>query len=337
MSKKDKLSSITAGLGEALDKMVPSAQETKPRTAPGQLIAFRNEMATYEDRIADLEADLADAKRTEIAIELIDPNPWQPRTFFDPKEIADLAASIAEVGLIQPVIVRRVQTLDTEPKRGGVQSLDTRYQLVAGERRLRAHREIGRGTIKAIVIDAADDELAVMALAENLDRADLADYEISKAIRRAEKEFPNRKHMAKAIGIERSDLYRYLAFDSLPEFIKGDLDSTPQLLSRFAAEQVASIIKVRGTQAIEVLTDLWKRVKEGNLDQTKLADSVNSALTRGHTVRTDRDIKKLFVGKEQAGSITRDASSLTIKIKSAVLRAEQETRLREFVEALLKG
>ncbi|TRZ68834.1 MAG: ParB/RepB/Spo0J family partition protein, partial [Rhodocyclaceae bacterium] len=153
-------------------------------------------MATYEDRIAALEEDLADAKRTDIPIELIAPNPWQPRTFFDPNEIADLAASIAEVGLVQPIIVRRVQPLDTESSDKSVQSLDTSYQLIAGERRLRAHKELGRPTIKAIVTKAADDEMAMMALAENLDRADLAEYEISKAIRRAEKEFPNRKHMA---------------------------------------------------------------------------------------------------------------------------------------------
>lgn len=335
MSKKDKFQSISAGLSEVLDKMEPAAQSETPRTAPGQLIAFRNEMATYEDRIAALEADLADAKRTEIPVELIDPNPWQPRTFFDQMEIADLAASIAEVGLIQPVIVRRVQTLDTGEKRQRVQSLDTRFELVAGERRLRAHQALGQATIKAIVIVAADEDLAVMALAENLDRADLADYEISKAIRRAEKEFPNRKHMAKAIGVERSDLYRYLAFDALPDFLKTDLDRAPRLLSRFAAEQVVSLLKAHGAVAIEALSVLWSRVKEGKLDQTKLADAVLTSITRGHTLRTDRDIKKLFIGKEQAGSITRDAGALTIKIRTAAISPAKESRLRAFVQQLL--
>ena len=333
MKKADKFDALSAGLGETLDKL-ESVLPTRPKTAPGQLMSFRNEMATYEDRIAALEAELADAKRTEIPVENIEPNPWQPRTYFDPQEISELAASIAEVGLIQPVIVRRVQTLDTKPTSKNVQSLDTRYQLIAGERRLRAHKELGRSEIKAIVLDAADDELAVMALAENLDRADLADYEISKAIRRAEKEFPNRKHMAKAIGIERSDLYRFLAFDSLPEFVKEDLESNPRLLGRVAAGQVVSLIKDRGPEAINALSVIWPKVKEGHLNEGKLASSVE-ALLAGKAARTDRDIRKLFVNKVQAGSITRDQNAITVKIKTVLLSDEKEIRLREFVQQLL--
>ena len=102
MKKADKLDKLSAGLGETLDKLTSSVP-THTKTAPGQLMSFRNEMATYEDRIAALEAELADAKRTEIPVEIIDPNPWQPRTYFDPQEISELAASIAEVGLIQRI------------------------------------------------------------------------------------------------------------------------------------------------------------------------------------------------------------------------------------------
>ena len=333
MKKADKFDKLSAGLGETLDKL-ESVLPTRPKTAPGQLMSFRNEMATYEDRIAALEAELADAKRTEIPVENIDPNPWQPRTYFDPQEIAELAASIAEVGLIQPIIVRRVQTLDTKSTNKNVQALDARYQLIAGERRLRAHKELGRSEIKTIVLDAADDELAVMALAENLDRADLADYEISKAIRRAEKEFPNRKHMAKAIGIERSDLYRFLAFDSLPELIKADLEINPRLLGRVAAGQVVSLIKDRGPEAINALSVIWPKVKEGHLNEGKLASSVD-ALLAGKAARTDRDIRKLFVNKVQAGSITRDQNAITVKIKTVLLSDEKEIRLRELVQQLL--
>jgi ParB family chromosome partitioning protein len=333
MSKQDKFNEISAGLGETLDKIgLPVVARAK--TAPGQLMSFRNEMETYETRIAALETELSDAKRTEIPLNLIDPNPWQPRTYFDPQEILELASSISEIGLVQPVIVRRVQSLDTVFSQKGVQPLDTRYQLIAGERRLRAHKELGRSTIQAIITKAADDEMAMMALAENLDRADLAEYEISKAIRRAEKEFPNRKQMAKALGMERSDLYRFLAFDELPDFMKSDLEIDPRLLGRAAAAQVVSLIKSHGTIATDQLDDHWGKVKDGHLDQTKLAASVEASIL-GRTVRTDRDIKKLFIGKEQAGSITRDASSLTVRIKAAALSEAKETRLREFVQKLL--
>lgn len=322
MKKINKFDILSEGLGASLDKLDGSAAP-RPKTAPGQLMTFRNEMGAYEDRIAALEEELADAKRTEIPLDLIDPNPWQPRTFFDPQEISDLAASIAEVGLIQPVIVRRVPTLDT------------RYQLIAGERRLRAHKELGRTEIKAIILDAADEELAVMALAENLDRADLADYEISKAIRRAEKEFPDRKQMAKAIGIGRSDLYRYLAFQSLPEIIKTDLEINPRLLGRFVAEQIVSFIKEHGMTATDALSVVWPKVKGGHLDQTKLVSAAEASFN-GKATRTDRDIRKLFVNTVQAGSITRDQNAFTVKIKTVLLTDEKEARLREFVQHLLE-
>jgi len=336
MSKRDKLSGISAGLGEVLDKIAaPDGNGRPPRTAPGQLMAFRNEAMAYEDRIAALENELADAKRTEIPVDLIAPNPWQPRTYFNSNEIADLAASISEIGLVQPVIVRRVQTLDTRPSSGeSVQTLDTRYELIAGERRLRAHKELGLHTIKAIVTTAADDDMAMMALAENLDRADLSDYEISKAIRRAEREFPSRKHMAKALGLERSDLYRYLAFDNLPEFIREDLEANPRLLGRSAADQVASLLKSGGSQVAVAISAIWQKVKDGHIDETKMASAIQSSIA-GKASRTDRDIRKLFIGKDQAGSITKDASALTVKIKSAALSAQKENRLREFVQKLL--
>lgn len=321
MTKRNRFDALSEGLGATLDKL-ESVAPTRAKTAPGQLMSFRSEMLVYEDRIAALEIELADAKRTEIPVNQIKPNPWQPRTFFDPHEILELAASISVVGLIQPIIVRRVQ------------SLDTSYELVAGERRLRAHKELGHTSIKAIIIEAADDELAIMALAENLDRADLADYEISKAIRRAEKEFPNRKKMAKAIGIERSDLYRFLAFDTLPIFIKEDLDINPRLLGRVAAGQVVSLVKEHGSKALEALPIFWQKIKEGNLDQLKLVSSVETSLA-GKMSRTDRDIKKLFVNKIQAGSITRDQNAITIKIKTILLCEDKEARLREFVQQLL--
>ena len=321
MSKKNRFDILSEGLGESLDKL-DIATPTRTKTAPGQLMTFRNEMGAYEDRIAALEIELSDAKRTEIPVNLVDPNPWQPRTFFDPQEIAELAAGISEIGLIQPIIVRRVQ------------SLDTRFELVAGERRLRAHKELGRTEIKAVIIEAADEDLAIMALAENLDRADLADYEISKAIRRAEKEFPNRKKMAKAIGIERSDLYRFLSFDSLPEFIKLDLETNPRLLGRVAAGQLVTVIKGHGSKVDEYLPTLWQKVKDGQLDQLKLATSVEAAFA-GKTIRTDRDIRKLFVNKLQAGSITRDQNTITVKIKTDLLSDDKEAKLREFVQQLL--
>jgi ParB family chromosome partitioning protein len=345
MSLKDKLKAKSAGIGAAVDAEMantsPDQKPAHPRTAIGQASAFQVAMSERDSRIAELEASLADADRSEIPIGEVSPNPWQPRRIFNEEDIRKLADSIAEIGLIQPVVVRRKSVPSRDTLHGGgtesksVPSRDTLYELVAGERRLRAHQLLGQPEIKAIVIEATDEFMALMALAENLDREDLTDYETSKAIRRAESEFKSRKRMAEAIGIGRQDLYKYLAFSSLPAFVLDDLEKTPSLLGRNAAEQLATVLKAQGEKGSEALMTLWPQVKAGHLDQTKLSAVIENSIHRSKTHRTDRDIKKLFIGKEQAGSITRDASALTVKIRTAAISAAKETRLRAFVQQLL--
>jgi ParB family chromosome partitioning protein len=263
----------------------------------------------------------------ELPLSSISPNPWQPRKLFDEETITALANSIAEIGLLQPVLVRpsRVQGLDTAPH----------YELVAGERRWRAHKLLGKGTIKATVKEMTDGESAVAALVENVDREDLAAYEIALSIREIEKQFQTRKNVAHALGMQRSDLYRYLAFFQLPSFILDDLEKNPRLLGRDGASQIVTTLKAHGTPAIEALLKAWASVKAGEIDQSKVSQVVEAALRRGSTVNADRDVKKLYVGREEAIRITRDKSRLTYDIKVAALSAEKETELMKFVEKLL--
>lgn len=343
MSLKDTLKAKSAGLGAMVDaELARSGKEEKvshPRTAIGQASAFQLAVAEKDARIGELEAELAGREAMTIPVNSVRPNPWQPRRVFNEDEIRKLADSIAELGLIQPVVVREraVPSRDKAgPLKAAVPTRDTQYELVAGERRLRAHQLLGRSEIKAILVEASNEDLALMALAENLDREDLTDYETSKAIRRVESEFPSKKRLAEAVGIGRQDLYKYLAFNSLPDFIVADLEADPKLLGRNAAEQLASAIRTHGAKASDPLVTLWARVRSGELEQTKLAAAIDASIKRGETTRTERDIRKLFVGKEQAGSITRDASSVTVKIKAAALSSDQESRLRDFVQRLLQ-
>jgi ParB family chromosome partitioning protein len=105
-----------------------------------------------------------------VDIDLIVPNPDQPRTHFDPESLRELADSIREHGILQPLVVSR------EPS--GV------YRLIAGERRLQAARLAGRRTVPVVVREAADRELLELALVENLQRADLNPIETAAAYRR---------------------------------------------------------------------------------------------------------------------------------------------------------
>lgn len=110
----------------------------------------------------------------ELKISEIQPNPFQPRTHFDPAQLEELASSIREYGVLQPVIVRLVED---------------KYQLVSGERRFRASTLAGKETIPALVRQLNDREVAEMALIENLQREDLNYFEEAEGYARLIQEF----------------------------------------------------------------------------------------------------------------------------------------------------
>ncbi|SAK67643.1 parB-like partition protein [Caballeronia catudaia] len=282
-----------------------------PQTMPG----ITSALAAAQLRIQELEARGVD---TDIAVDAIVPNPWQPRRQFSEAKLAELARSIGEVGLLQAVTVRRV---------------GESYQLVAGERRWRAHKLINKPTVRGVVIECTDQDMAALALMENVTRDDLSDYEIAIAIRRAEAEFPNRTRLAEAMGITRSDLYRFLAYDALPDFVKRDLDLNPSVLGASSAQDIANALKKTGEQGLKALQELWPQVLSGDLVQTKVAASLSAQASRGESA-TDaggRSILKIFAGKVQAGSITKDVKGLTFKFKAGVMTEEQENQLREHI------
>jgi len=343
MSKRDRFGGVGTGLGAALDKLEAEKRDEKVelKTAPGKLMAFSQEMIDYKARIASLEVELADSQKSEIPLTLIDPNPWQPRTYFDPVELQELADSIAEIGLVHPIVVRRapieksVSNSDTSSATESATIRDTRYQVVAGECRLRAHKLLGKETIRAFVITALDDELALMALAENIRRQDLSDYEISLGIRRVEAEFKSRTKLAEALGLARAELYRYLAYESLPGFVKASLDKTPRLLGSNTVGLLVTLLKSHGDSAETALLSLWPKFEAGSIDQTKLPVLITTILSKT-APHSFRDVRKLFLDKEQAGTITIDKSSIIVKLKLGVLTNDQTSRLQGFVEDLLK-
>ncbi len=333
-SRIEKMLAKTQGIRAAKD--IPDEEivrQSGPKTAVGTMAAWQAAQA----RIQELEAA---GSTVTVPIGSIVPNPWQPRRVFDEARLIELATSIREIGLIQPIVVRRKMSVSTTDTANGnvasqdVSSTDTQFQLVAGERRWRATQRLGSSDIKVVIADIPDSDMAAMALAENMDRQDLADFEIAVAIRNAQQAFPNRKQLAEAIGKQRTELYAYLAFFKLPEFIVSDLERDPAYLGRNAAEDVAKIIGTYGIEAETRLRTLWPRLKSGEINQGKLAAIVQSGILRGTAPKTERDIRKLFLGKEQAGSITRDANNFSIKIKTVALSQEKEAELRAFVEKM---
>ena len=141
----------------------------------------------------------------EISIEEIIPNSFQPRTNFDPEKIAELAASIKEHGVLQPVIVR--------PHNQG-------YELVVGERRLRASKQLGLEKIPAVIKTLTDQDMTEVALIENIQRHDLNPVEEARAYKRLIEEFGlTQEVVAKKLGKSRPFVANFLRLLNLPDNI----------------------------------------------------------------------------------------------------------------------
>lgn len=143
----------------------------------------------------------------DLPITEISPNPYQPRRSFKPEELAELEASLRTSGLLQPITVR--------PDGQG------QYQLVAGERRLRAATRLGWSTIPAQVRPFDDRDMLVLALVENLQRADLNPLDEALGYERLVKEFGHTQQaVADAVGKDRSTIANFLRLLTLPEGIR---------------------------------------------------------------------------------------------------------------------
>lgn len=146
-----------------------------------------------------------------IAIARIRPNPFQPRREFDPEEMRELESSIQNSGLLQPVTVRRKGEL---------------FELVAGERRLRATSNLGWKDIPAIVRDFDDQTLLVLALVENLQRTDLNAIEEARGYQRLLSEFQlTHQQVADAVGRDRTTVTNLLRVLTLPEPVQRAVEA----------------------------------------------------------------------------------------------------------------
>ena len=147
----------------------------------------------------------------ECNISQIIPNKHQPRLMFDQEELTELAESIRDNGVIQPLIVSRM----TKKK----------YELIAGERRLRASKMAGLKTVPVIVREiSSDDELLEFALIENIQRTDLNPLEEAEAYRKLIDKFGlTQEEAAKKVGKNRSTVTNALRLLQLPEYVKEDL------------------------------------------------------------------------------------------------------------------
>ncbi|HUE76448.1 MAG TPA: ParB/RepB/Spo0J family partition protein [Longimicrobiales bacterium] len=151
------------------------------------------------------------AEARSVPVSSVHPNPFQPRREFDEEELADLAASIKENGLLQPIVVRPAGN-----RRGA-----DRWELVAGERRWRAVTRLGWTDIPAIIRAVDDRTLLVLALVENLQRSELSALEEAQGFQQLVDEFGlSQQEVAEAVGRDRSTVANTLRLLQLPASVR---------------------------------------------------------------------------------------------------------------------
>ena len=202
------MSTKKAALGRGLSALLPTQQEEVPdeNAAAGDLPKSR--LYRFEDRMRMV------GRIADIEVEHVRPNPYQPRKDFDERALDELAASIVQLGIIQPITVRALEK--------------GKFEIISGERRLRAARRAGIKKIPAFVREADTEEMLEMALVENVQREQLNPIEVALGYHRLIEECAlTQEQVAQKVGKNRATVANFLRLLKLPPRVQASLrDST---------------------------------------------------------------------------------------------------------------
>jgi ParB family chromosome partitioning protein len=209
-----------------------------------------------------------------LRVDAIVPNRYQPRQTFSPQELAELTASLKQSGLLQPILVRR--------KGDGI------YELISGERRWRAAKEARLETIQAVIRNCGDEESVVLALVENLQRADLNPMEMARAYHRMMNEFGlTQDIIAQRVSCERSSIANVVRLMNLPSEIQQLIETNQLTMGhakvilglpgqneqlRVAQRVVSKALSVRETEKLVESSPVAKKRGTKELRRTPWSD-----------------------------------------------------------------
>jgi len=240
---------------------------------------------------------------SEVPIDALEPNPYQPRQTIHPERLAELAASIRESGIVQPILVRR---------RNG------RFQIIAGERRWRAAQMAGLSEVPVVVRDVPDDVALALALIENIQRENLSPLDEARALERLVVEFGmTHERAAEAVGRSRTAVSNLIRLLELDETVKqrlaaGDLDMGHArallALPRSQQAQAAAKVAERGLSVRET-ERLVKRLLAGTTQQTPRR-------TDPDIERLERDLSERLGAKVEVQQSARGRGQLVIRYHS---------------------
>ncbi|MEA3266009.1 MAG: ParB/RepB/Spo0J family partition protein [Candidatus Fermentibacteria bacterium] len=195
----------------------------------------------------------------EIPVDAIDPNPFQPRIDWNEEELSSLAESIKQQGILQPIVLRKH---------------DSRYELIAGERRLRASIIADMQTIPAFIREATDEQMMALALIENIQRQDLNPMEKAEAFSRFCVEFDlTQEELGKQVGISRSAVANFQRLMELPLAVKTMV-------------RTGKLSMGHG------------RALLGLADEDSIVRTANVCVARGYSVRTLEDSVRKIAGRK---------------------------------------
>ena len=234
------------GLGRGLDALIPTSVIPQDITTPSGVVV---------------------ADRNEVDINLISPNPKQPRTIFDEEQLAELALSIKEVGLLQPPVVRSIG--------------NGKYQLIMGERRYRASKLAGLKSIPVIIRQTPDDQLLREALVENIHRSQLNPLEEGAAYQQLLNDFGyTHDELADRLGKSRPAITNTMRLLNLPASVQRRV--------------AAGVLSAGHARALLSLTD-----------EKEIEALANRIVAEGLTVRAVEEIVSTGAAKLKGGSVKR--------------------------------
>ena len=262
--------------------------------------------ALFSDYNTFEEVDEENEKVEEILLKDIRPNPYQPRKTFSEEGLQDLSDSIKVNGVLQPIIIRK--------------SAVKGYEIIVGERRVRASRMAGKETIPAIVRDLDEQAMIELAIIENLQREDLAPLEEAEAYQMMmEKLKMTQVQVAERLGKSRPHVANYLRLLVLPEDVKGLLRNGDLTMG-----QARTLLSVKNTAQLSELAK--QTVEEGLTVRTLegLVHQLNESTPKKDKVKRKKMEKPTYILESEERLMDRFGTSVNITPKGEQGRIEIE-------------
>ncbi len=286
------------------------ARAVKKQALGRGLSALLKDSVEDINSIQDKNAEKVVGSIVEIDVDLIEVNPFQPRTYFNEEALRELASSIKELGVIQPITVRKL---------GG-----NKFQLVSGERRFRASKLVGLSSIPAYIRLANDQEMLEMALVENIQRQDLDPIEVALSYQRLIEEIKlTQEQLSTRVGKNRSTVTNYLRLLKLDPIVQTgmrdgflSMGHGRALISIENQDEQLDIYEkiIRNKLSVRQTEELVKSLREGTTSKTiltKETDEMPLYITNGL-----KDFSEFFGHKVSVKTAGKNKGKISIPFHS---------------------